>query len=71
MNTTALTDSQREQQRSALELRKEQLLEELDAVQRDTLAAASAASRGLTRNKVMKCDSMAKMEPLQLRLKNE
>ena len=46
MNTTALTDSQREQLRSALELRKEQLLQELDAVQRDTLAVASAASRG-------------------------
>ena len=46
MNTTALTDSQREQLRSALELRKEQLLQELDAVQRDTLAVALAASRG-------------------------
>ena len=46
MNTIALTDSQREQLRSALELRKEQLLQELDAVQRDTLAVASAASRG-------------------------
>ena len=46
MNTTALTDSQREQLRSALELRKEQLLQELDAVQRDTLAVAPAASRG-------------------------
>ena len=43
MNTIALTDSQREQLRSALELRKEQLLQELDAVQRDTLAVASAA----------------------------
>ncbi|MHA7598619.1 TraR/DksA family transcriptional regulator [Alicycliphilus sp. T452] len=46
MNTTALTDSQREQLRGALELRKEQLLQELDAVQRDTLGVAAAASRG-------------------------
>jgi len=46
MNTTTLTDSQRGQLRAQLEQRKEQLLQELDAVQRDTLAVASAASRG-------------------------
>ena len=46
MNTTTLTDSQRQQLRAQLEQRKEQLLQELDAVQRRTLAVASAASRG-------------------------
>ncbi|MBS0294439.1 MAG: TraR/DksA family transcriptional regulator [Proteobacteria bacterium] len=46
MNTTTLTDSQREQLRAQLEQRKELLLQELDAVQRDTLDVAAAASQG-------------------------
>lgn len=47
MNTTTLTDAQRAQFRQSLQDRKEQLLQELDAVQRDTLAAATATSQGL------------------------
>lgn len=46
MTTSALTDTQREQLRILLEQRKEQLLQALDAIQRDTLAVASDASRG-------------------------
>lgn len=46
MNTIALTDSQRQQLRAQLEQRKEQLLQELDAIQRDTLGVAEAASQG-------------------------
>ena len=46
MTTSALTDTQRAQLRAELEQRKELLLQELDAVQRDTLAVASAASSG-------------------------
>ncbi|WP_404301955.1 TraR/DksA family transcriptional regulator [Alicycliphilus denitrificans] len=46
MNTTTLTDSQRQQLRAQLEQRKEQLLQELDAIQRDTLGVAEAAGRG-------------------------
>lgn len=46
MNTTTLTTTQHEQLRAQLEQRKEQLLQELDAVQRDTLGVAAAASRG-------------------------
>ncbi|MBS0506337.1 MAG: TraR/DksA family transcriptional regulator [Proteobacteria bacterium] len=46
MTTSALTDTQREQLRVQLEQRKEQLLQDLDAMQRDTLAVASDASRG-------------------------
>lgn len=46
MNTTTLTDSQRQQLRAQLEWRKEQLLQELDAIQRDTLGVAAAASQG-------------------------
>lgn len=46
MTTSALTDTQREQLRVRLEQRKEQLLQELDAIQRDTLAVASDAAGG-------------------------
>ena len=41
MNTTPLSDSQREQLRGALEQRKQQLLAELGEAQRDTLAVAT------------------------------
>ena len=44
MNTTALTDSQREQLRSALELRTEQLLQELTAPQPAAPAAYDMVS---------------------------
>ena len=43
MNTTPLTDSQREQLHALLERRKDALLAELGEVQRDTLAVASSA----------------------------
>ena len=43
MNTTALTDPQREQLRALLEQRKAELLAELGEVQRDTLAVARTA----------------------------
>lgn len=46
MNTTTLTDSQRQQLRAQLEQRKEQLLQELHAIQRDALDVAEAAGRG-------------------------
>ena len=46
MTTTTLSDSQRAQLRVVLEQRKEQLLQELDEVRRDTLAVASATGRG-------------------------
>lgn len=43
MTASTLTDTQREQLRALLEQRKEQLLQQLDAIQRDTLGVASAA----------------------------
>ena len=46
MNTTTLSDTQRMQLRTLLERRKEQLLTELGAIQRDTLAVASKAEQG-------------------------
>ncbi|WP_367065845.1 TraR/DksA family transcriptional regulator [Oryzisolibacter sp. LB2S] len=46
MTTSTLTDSQRQQLRAQLEQRKEQLLQQLDAVQRDTLDVAKATSQG-------------------------
>lgn len=45
MNAATLTDTQREALRVQLEQRKEQLLQELDAVQRTTLAVAASAGR--------------------------
>lgn len=48
MTTITLSDSQRAQLRVVLEQRKEQLLQELDEVRRDTLAVASATGRGDT-----------------------
>lgn len=48
MTTTALTDTQREQLRAQLEQRKEQLLQELDAVQRDNLAVAAGTNNDQT-----------------------
>ena len=46
MKATPLTDTQRAQLRDVLEQRKEQLLQELDLVQRDTLSVASTTSHG-------------------------
>lgn len=48
MTTTALTDTQRDQLRAQLLQRKELLLQDLDAVQRDTLAVASSAGSDQT-----------------------